>query len=310
MTNPSLSLFRNNNKTCSEDDVLSSLQVRFDETKNLSDICLGIKNLIYFTLNFDIKYIDLFFHCVKSIVKSNDVLDFDLLVICPKAFETEILQRIESESIDLHGLNIHFFNVSEAASGIDASMNKLLIYQWDKINDYRRVLFLDVDILVVKSLYSIFNDTIDSNKLYSTIYMLSDHLHQTGFHRLVRYDMSKMQEFKDNSIYAFNAGQFMFVNSERMLKHLENVNWLTKEWPGEYFFEQSFLNHYFNYYLLSNSNYLFDKVSFISVHLWENALAKKSNSGDPTILHFAGHACNAEKKLEFINTFCKDLISY
>lgn len=307
--NPSLQLLRRNEgRNYSEYDVLMELNERFAETFNSSLEPMGKKNLVYFTLNHSLEYIDLFFYCLKSIVNKDDASKFDLLVICPPVFEKIINELIYDRGIDLKGFNLLFYHVPEALDGVEASMNKLKIYQWKHISYYGKVLFLDVDILAREPIGTLFDLQIDPDKFYSAIHSTSDHLHNTKFHKLVDYELSKMNEFRDKRIYAFNAGQYLFVNNLRMMHHMYNVDWMTRAWPGEYFFEQAFLNHYFNWFSISDVHLLDRYVKFVAVHLWEKGDFAHSQKSDYSIIHFAGHACDAHKKIEYIRTFNPELL--
>lgn len=307
--NPSLQLLRRNEgRNYSEYDVLMELNERFAETFNSSLEPMGKKNLVYFTLNHSLEYIDLFFYCLKSIVNKDNPRKFDLLVICPPVFEKIINELIYDRGIDLKGFNLLFYHVPEALDGVEASMNKLKIYQWKHISYYGKVLFLDVDILAREPIGTLFDLQIDPDKFYSAIHSTSDHLHNTKFHKLVDYELSKMNEFRDKRIYAFNAGQYLFVNNLRMMHHMYNVDWMTRAWPGEYFFEQAFLNHYFNWFAISDVHLLDPYVKFVAVHLWEKGDFAHSQKSDYSIIHFAGHACDAHKKIEYIRTFNPELL--
>jgi hypothetical protein len=307
--NPSVQLMRRNKGSYySEAKVLSELNERFVATFNSSNEPMGEKNLVYFTLNHSLEYIDLFFYCISSLVNKNDPASFDLLVICPSAFEKIINELIYDRGIDLKGFNLLFHTVPEAKDGVEASMNKLKIYQWQHISYYGRVLFLDVDILAKEPVGELFDLQLNPDKFYSAIHNVSANLHHTKFHKLVDYDLGKMNEFSDKGIYAFNAGQYLFVNSLRMMHHMYNVDWLTLVWPGEYFFEQSFLNHYFNWFSISDVHLLDPYVKFVAVHLWDKGDFTHEKKLNYSIVHFAGHACDAHKKIQYIRNFNPELI--
>lgn len=299
--NPSINLVRTNSgRNYSTEDVLKELERKYNKAKSLSYLTLGEKNLVYFTINGDNKYLELFDYCLRSLIKNNNRDDFDVLVICP----VEYAEVIKGRNYDL---NIYFHNVPFTDDGVRASMNKLLIHQWEGIINYRRVLFLDVDILCCGSLKAIFNTGINVDLFYSAIHDAHQRLHNLVFHKLVNYKEDKLKEFADNDIYAFNAGQFMFANSLRMQAHMYNVDWLSRAWPDKFFFEQSFLNHYFNWYGLSDTKYLSNVIRFEAVQ--RNAPGMfKDKIPNPLLIHFAGHACDAQKKMEFIEKHYPELI--
>jgi len=300
---------KNEGRPHSQAEVLRELDQRYLDTFNLSVEPLGKKNLIYFTLNYNLEYIDLFIYCLRSIVNKDRPDLFDLLIICPPLFETTINELIEARNIDLKGFKLMFHHVDEAVDGIEASMNKLKIYQFKDINAYGKILFLDVDIMAVEPVSNLFKLDVDPNKLHAAIHSTTLHLHNTKYHRLVDYDAGKMNEFRDAGIYAFNAGQFLFNNSARMLQHMRNVDWLSSTWPGEYFFEQSYLNHYFNWYGISDIDLLDNCVKFEAVHLNNKVGFNWQIKLNYSIIHFAGHACDAGKKIEYIRNFHLELIN-
>jgi Glycosyl transferase family 8 len=295
-------------RTYSEDVVLYMLDDRFATACDANAEPVGKKNLIYFTINYNVDYIDLFFYCLRSIVGKDTPDLFDLLIICPPRFEKLINEFIVVHGVDLRGFKLMFHHVPEAVDGVDASMNKLKIYQFKDVDDYRNILFLDVDILAKEPISDLFKLVLEPNKLYSAIHTASAHLHNTKYHRILEYDLHKMNEFRYKGIYAFNAGQYLFVNNAQMRQHMDNVNWLASVWPGEYFFEQSYLNHYFNWYGISDIHLLDNYVKFEAVHLWERGDFALRHRLDYSIIHFAGHACDARKKIEYIQHFHPKLI--
>lgn len=305
---PLLLIRKNEGIKYAKRDVLNELNKRFNNTFYYSSEPLGKKNLVFFTLNYNIDYIHLFLYCLRSIINKDKHDAFDLLVICPIRFELLINDFIAESRIDLKGFNLMFHYVDEAKDGVEASMNKLKIYQFKDINLYGKVLFLDSDIIAKEPISELFNLELDAGKFYSAIHRASDHLHSTKYHSLIDYDLFKMNEFRDKGIYAFNAGQYLFVNSARMMSHMYNVDWLTRSWPGEYFFEQAFMNHYFNWFCISDVHLLDRSVKFMAVQLWDKADIASQYKLSYSIIHFAGHACDAAKKIDFIRQFHPDLI--
>ena len=309
--NPSENLMKKHEgRNYSTQAVLDELDKRYEQTEQSSDQPFSKKNLIYFTLNHDLEYLQLFLYCIKSIAYKDIKDKFDFLIICPPAFEQIIKEVIYDKKIDLNNFELYFFHVPEANDGIEASMNKLKIYQWKYIHYYGKVLYLDADILARKPVSELFNLNLDRNIFYSAIHTQGRDvkLHNNKFHRITSYGPERMQYFKDLNLTVFNAGQFLFVNSKRMLHHFYNVDWLARAWPEEFFFEQSFLNHYFNYFYISDTHTLYDKVKFVAVHWDERGDFEAQQKPDFSLIHFTGHACDANKKLEYMRRHTPELI--
>ncbi len=288
--------------------VFAELQKRYTHVSKCSDKAFTEKKLVYFTINHNVSYLFLFLYCLRSLSKTHRAdCHYDILIICPEAMEQMIRELIKDYGIELCCDYLYFHHVPVAVDGVAASMNKLKIYAWDRIKDYGKVLFLDVDILFRRSVGELFDLDLKPGILHSGIHMQHSQLHNNVCHRLAgKYSEAELKVFNAHNIYAFNAGQYMFVNSERMLRHFYNVSWLSRAWEGMYFFEQAFMNHYFNKYLISDVHLLNDRIKFIPVQLQENAF--NSVNSNVVFLHFTGEACNAAVKMKFIRNHFSDLI--
>lgn len=308
--NPSIKLVKKHKElSYPTTPVLDELKNRFDKSITLSNEPLGNKNLVYFTLNYNLDYIFLFLYCLRSLAKFKNTSDYDMLIICPKNYSQIILEIIEAYNIDLNCVNLYFHHVPLSDDGVAASMNKLKVYGWADINKYGKVLFLDVDILFNRPVCDLFKLQLKPGILHSTIHAAQDHLHSTPYHSLKEYSLSELNNFKQQGIYAFNAGQFMFINTPRMLAHFYNIDWLSQSWPDNFFFEQSFMNHYFNTNLISDVQVLLSKFKFMSVHMGEHAFNLPGiKMEEATAIHFAGEPCNATAKRKFIRKHCSYLL--
>ena len=97
----------------------------------------------------------------------------------------------------------------------------------------------------------------------------------------------------------------MFQVSKQMIQHFKNVYWFYKSWPGEYFFEQSFLSHYFCFFNMTDP-FIFDEYVYLyTLNEKENLsdiLNKKKNTN---LIHFIGDSLNSKTKYSVINNFIK-----
>ena len=295
-------LIKTNEGNLSPSLVLEELETKFGEAMACSSEPKGSKNLIYFTVSHDKKYLLLLDLLLNSLWKNSKFQDFEILIITTADFR-EPIQQMTAYSKFI----IHMMFVEPPADGVESSMNKLRIFEFPLVNRYKRILFLDADIIILNNMDHLFNQDLDTDKIYSSIHRKFINLHNTVYHSLVAYTPDKLALFKANDIHAFNAGQFLFCNTDRMRKHFENIIWLKNNWPGKYFFEQAFMNHYFNHFLLSDIHTLFSAVKFVMVLNDKEAVDLSETSF--TFAHFIGHACNFEGKYAFLKKHYKYLLN-
>lgn len=82
-----------------------------------------------------------------------------------------------------------------------------------------------------------------------------------------------------------------------MKHHFYNLNWFMKMWPGEYFFEQAFMNHYFCINCLTDNDIFDKKIRLVSSF-------DAPNEGE-ILLHFIGPALNGKAKVNYIEKYLK-----
>jgi len=127
---------------------------------------------------------------------------------------------------------------------MDSSFKKLNIHSYD-ISNYDKIMYIDSDILVDVNLEYFF-DQIHDGKLYAFAETSNPEYHIKKFHSLLSYTEKELEFLVFNKIYVFNAGLFGFANSPSMKKHFEAIIAMKNDYEGEYYYEQSFMNVYFN----------------------------------------------------------------
>lgn len=258
---------RNNNTLYKDNDVdkeiiFQHLYKKIEDVKNTPDqIYRTGKNLIYYSIFLSDEYLQMLEWSLNSISHNTKTMNFDVLFITDEKFKQELLKKPI-----LQKFNCYFHIVDTPVDGIEASFKKLCIYDYNRINEYEKVLFLDTDIMCVKDLNEIFNYDLTPEKINTKSNLgISSMLSYTSATHGLMYLTHKDAKFIDDntSVVPFNAGQFLFLNSYRMKLHFENVRWLKNVWPGIYFFEQSFMNHYFVFNYLTDQTFLYKLVSII-----------------------------------------------
>ena len=282
--------------------IFAEIKERFAEA-NLTAIKspTSNKHLIYFTLGFNEEFVKMVKCCIRSIIVNASVINFDILILHDPKVDVSQFHQLFPE------ISFHFLELPEARDGVEASMNKLKIFSFDQIWKYSKVLFLDADIIFGKiDLKDVFEMRLKYDTFYSTIHE-SCHIatHQTFFHTIRQYTKDEMEKFKENNLKPFNAGQFMFRVSSLMQEHFENVLHLVSIWKKNYFFEQAFLNYYFNSNLASDTETMRKYFSIYYIgknHMNELTLDKSK------IVHYAGNPCDSQTKLDFVKEHFKEYL--
>jgi len=291
--------------------VLDILDTKFQEAIKVDNTTLGTKNLIYFA-TYGNNYSTLLEQCLTSIYNYCKIINFDILIIT----DANTSKIIKSKEI-IKKFNCNYFIVDTPEDGIAASMTKMLINKYYRINEYGKVLFLDTDIVFAKDVQEIFDIELGDKMEVVEAFTLRD----TGktfykdkianlysLYSGLSFFTEKNEKFiEERDPNVFSAGHFLYRNTKQMQAHFENVNWLISVWPGPYFFEQSFLNQYFIFNDLVTYGNLSSRVEFITFLQgpYYDEPTVKRHKDEHVFLHFAGQPINGAGKLQYIQYYCK-----
>jgi hypothetical protein len=223
---------------------------------------------------------------IRSLKLHNDI---DIAVICDRLFLDECKQKL--------GNNILFFIQDDSKTGVEASINKLKIFDMPFIEKYDRIIFIDSDILLHTSVLSILDKVIEPGVLYA--YSETDNYdsHNHIFWSLKDYSQYEIETFRKNKVLPFNAGCFAFVRCNEMKEHFKNILDMIASHKGEYFYEQSFMNVYFNRNGKSDRNVITDEN-----YIMHGVLSSKSVY-QGKVVHFAGNPGDGGTKFEKMNAY-------
>lgn len=191
--------------------------------------------LVYYTIGFNLQYLDLLYLSIQSLRNQNFQ---HVLIICDESMIDQCAEKLKSFS------SIKIVPCADSISAMDSSMKKLLIFNYD-ISKYFKILFIDSDILVNTKLEQIFTG-IKDHKLYAGAEHKSMILHNEKWHSFQTYTENDIKFFYNNKIYPFNCGLFGFISTIGMKQHFSNILEMVKNHSGHYWYEQSFMNVYFN----------------------------------------------------------------
>jgi hypothetical protein len=222
-------------------ECLTELDNKYLQTQKLSNLHFGDKNLIYYTV-YGKDYLELFYNSVKDILK-NKPNNLDILLIT----DNETLGYLNPEL----KINVFILETNQKY------LARLYVTNYPEIKNYGKVLYLDSDTKVTPEVFSLFDEEIFPSKWYTVSDSnLGGEYKVSVYYSLKPLSSERKTKLLSNSGEAFNSGQFLFVCNEQNLAHIENMQWLSSNWQGEYFQDQSIINYYINYYSLGEHTLL------------------------------------------------------
>jgi len=170
------------------------------------------KNLIYFTLSYNSEYIKLAELCINSLNETG--YDGDILFITD--VKNELLDNIKYNG------NILFMEIDDN-NLLESSSNKLKIYKYNKISDYDKIIFCDLDTLWLKNPNELFN-VMTENKFYvaddnHTNLLMTCPQHYYGDYLLTDVEKSQINSM---GVKGFSAGFFAF--NYQLLSDLSKID--------------------------------------------------------------------------------------
>ena len=243
-------------------------------------------DLVYYTVGCSASYIDVLALSLKSLRKSGYV--GDVAVLCDESFLDQCKNTL--------GSDILYKTFPDSTTPEQASMNKLRIFELPGIEKYARVLFLDSDILVHMNTSSIFEGIVSPGKLYVFTETNNQEDHTSLMWSLCTYTPDELAYFRTHKIHVFNAGCFAFVRDDLMKDHFLMIQYNITQHVGPFFYEQSFMNAYFN------RNGQTDRTLFTD----ENYVFYKGSEACPDrLIHFAGYPGNGKTKLDRMSEYAR-----
>lgn len=292
--------------------ILEEVDRKFLEACNFSSDVKGNKNLLYYAV-FGVDYTMLLELSLKTLINNEQHKNFDVLFITD-VYTLKLIRSIEC----LKEFNWDYYLVSQPQDGVDASIAKLKIYSYPKIQDYSKILFIDTDVICKGDFSEVFKAS-TGGKL-EVVKSPIVHYPMPNFPNLVRcavlshslsfFTEKNLEYIIKNKPLVFNAGHFYFENTAQMQQHFNNVIWLMKVWPAAYFYEQSFMNQYFNLNNMASFSVLDKHIGVTwNILTYNRGLPSKldkQHEDTQSLIHFAGTPTFGRNKYQFINRYCKD----
>lgn len=269
-------------------DVPQKLEQQLIVMANLNLDLNMTKHLVYFVVGGEPGYLNLLRFCMQSVRKFPENDQYDMMVMCDAEYAKHL------EGADLPHADLHITPHNKDC--IWASMRKTEIFQYKRIRDYDKVLFLDSDIHVNSPLGPVFDVIQSGDKLYTAeqggFAGHTEHYFSRGDRK---YTSDELAHFRANGIKTFNAGQFGFKVTDTMRDHFENVA-REKECHDKalHCFEQSFMNDYFNRVAATDMS--------MTQHVEFFAQRNLHGAKDKILAHFCDAGIHWTEKLRFMRS--------
>lgn len=272
----------------------ADLDSKIEQVSKLRDKTQGQKNLVYYSVYFKGPYLHLLNFSIETLL-SYSKEDFDLLIITDEHTKDLI------NDLSFVKIKQPIFHLTETPfDGVEASINKIKVFDYQDIDLYKNILYLDCDTISIQNMTDLFKEKLRSNILYTAH---NDHISyssfktiQHGFECLSEEFVKQMENAKQ---MPFNAGQFLFQNSIKMREHFNNIRWMIDNWVGKYFFEQCFMNYYFCKAKIADTSILQKNVNFILT----TDFAKSDIKPQSKLIHFIAPALDGYSKLKFLYNY-------
>jgi hypothetical protein len=229
-------------------------------------------------------YVPMLRACIRSIRSFPEHMNIDILVVMDRGMKNAC-HAVPAQ---------HLWDWDDVPSGVEASMRKVDIVPaiHERLPQYARVLYLDVDILVTRPILGEVFDALRPGVLNVYTEKTDQGAHLDLYYGLQKYTPEDLDAFAENQIHVFNCGHWGLVMDADLAQDFKNVSKMIRTHEGPYFYEQSFMNVYFNK-AMKTQNTLQMYVYFVPPRPYP-----PKRSGNGPIWHFLGASTSPELKLD------------
>ena len=241
-----------------------------------------MRNLIYFVVGCNPLYIELTsfcLHTIKYLHTQEELSNIDFMCMCDAKYAKYVKKHMPQK------MDIHLTEWNDSAES--TSKRKLEIFNYKHIDKYNKILYLDSDIICIKEFASLFEIEIQPDILYvKKEYDTFENLETNLYFGLNLYTVEDLTRIKT----PFNASHFLFMNNPENKQTFSEIVLYMKTYEGDSYYEQSFLNHFYQlsgkfdttvldmYFQFYNQMFLNMDISL--VHLFNSNI-----SGDLKLFH-------------------------
>lgn len=253
--------------------------------------------LVYTVINHVSDQLKLFRYTLKSLSRYTDTDAFDLLIVTNRAFKAK-LEKLRV----LKRFNVIFVLHARDKTLEEEKLRRVAIFsEYPQIKKYEKAMYIDYDCIVERDLVPL---VLAKSKLKDGILYPYpegiDAAHMQIFYGLQDYEEAELRKFREQGVAVFSCGVFMFRPTSAMEGHLSRVVDLARTSKVKHFYEQSFMNIYFNRKGLADTSIL-EKVvesrNIITSICGKPTMTNSSVSLNAVVTHFCGIGYYEERAL-------------
>ena len=261
-----------------------------DSTKHPAPIKSMNSNLVYFCIFHNNDYVDLLRILMKTVKLYSQTDTIDFLVITESKFESAIKHISTMLNIPIH------IKICNTLNKYDTYYSRYSIFDYEHINNYKKILYLDTDIIIQNDLITLFNIDIE-DRIHGMPELNNENKHFTiesewfgGWF----FDFTTI----DKNIKGMNSGILFFKNTESsrlifkdITEHIAFMKKLGCRMPVPW--DQPFLN----FHCIKRNRHdttLMNKYGFI---YFRNSPPPPSSPTDIILCHYAGETESKKNKM-------------
>jgi len=242
----------------------------------------GSKNLIYACVFHNKDYIELLKILMTTIKFYSKTDTVDFLIFTSPDFEPLVKEISDLLEIKINVKLFNFYSFQEAACA------RLSIFDYENINSYEKILYIDTDIIVQNDLTDLFNVEIE-DRIYAMREGTIEHEYHGGWY----FDFTKV----DKNTTGMNSGILLFKNSDLIRgifndikEHIKTLNEQKANMPQTQ--DQPFIN----YHSIKNKNQDTDLLEKYGQIYCMDPPPPPSCQTDVVLCHFVWPIGNASHK--------------
>jgi lipopolysaccharide biosynthesis glycosyltransferase len=270
------------------------------------------ENLLYVSVGGNQVYLDLLDNFLTSLSKTSNLSNIDICIFSPSSFIAGF-RPISDIQVNYHHVNplilkqsnkiikIKNDNVELNYENMTHSIQKIRIFTLPQLLLYKKIIYMDVDIVMCRDINILYEEIKDKKYLY--VCRDSDNFsdHDTLYYNTTKYSDDVLQRISERNILPFSGGIFGFMPSEVMQYHFKYIFNAIMKCETDFFYEQSHMNNYFNKNCLSMEVYSEKIITPLS----KNPFCKEKTVG----IHYAASHIEAAQKLKFLQNFYNTNVS-